>query len=242
MRNGGEFERMWNKRQVFRRLLYFVFDEAHCILLWEHFRNSYGLLGRLRLLTPDRIPIYAPTATATPPAIKAIKTSLQLRESETVEILRSNDRADLHIAARFMQHPAYTFKDLAFLIPDPATTTALPPCFLVFCSSQETTEEACLTLEAMAPFMKGKIAWFHSDMTPECRAEMLDKLRSHELWGLFCTDAFGLVCTKLSAHHLDLTLSAGVERERDSHRRAVGHITAGFVNTLAAARARCTRC
>jgi superfamily II DNA helicase RecQ len=178
----------------------FVFDKAHCILLWESFHNSYRLHSQLHLLTPDHIPIYAPTATATPSALNAIKTLLQLRESNTVKILHSNDCADLHIAVCFMQHPAYMFQDLAFLIPNLESTTTSPPCFLVFCSSQETTEEVCLTLKAMVLFMKGKIAWFHSDITPECRAEMVDKLRSHELWGVFCTDTSRLIRTRFSIH------------------------------------------
>jgi superfamily II DNA helicase RecQ len=204
MEENGRFEHMWKNKDFLGRLLHFVFDEAHCIIMWYTFRENYALLGRLRLLIPDRIPIYAPTATVTPPAVRALKTSLRLCEADTVEIFRSNDRSDLHIGTRFIEHPAYSFRDLMFLVPKEGDNVeADPPCFLVFCGSQETTEEACLVLKYLAPIMKGKIAWFHSDMTPEYRAEMLDKLEKHEIWGLFCTGAFGLVCwsSQVSAQH-----------------------------------------
>jgi superfamily II DNA/RNA helicase len=117
-----------------------------------------------------------------------------LRPEDIVEVFRSNDRRDLHIGARFMLDPQYSFRDLAFLVADDPETTQ-PHRFLVFCNSTEDTEEGCIRFAAMWPEQyRSRFAWFHSDMSAEYRATTLERFRKGELWGLFCTDAFGMVC------------------------------------------------
>jgi superfamily II DNA helicase RecQ len=194
MWDNGPLEKLWKKPDFVRRIQYFVFDESHCLITWCSFRASYSLVSRLRVLIPERIPFYLPTATATKPAIAALKNLLKLRPEHTEEIYRSNDRPNLHIGARFMQHPAYSYRDLQFLFPSPEYNVRR---FLVFFNSTGEAEEACLAMRAMLPeHLKNKIAWFHSDMSPEYRQTMIEKLRNGEIWGLFATDAFGMVlCT-----------------------------------------------
>lgn len=61
-------------------ILLFAVDEAHCISQWGHdFRVAYHSLGRIRNMLPH-VPILALTATATPPVIKDICSSLNLRD------------------------------------------------------------------------------------------------------------------------------------------------------------------
>jgi superfamily II DNA helicase RecQ len=194
LHDGGRFEIMWRNKEFVRRLMYFVFDEADCLITWNNFRKEYELLGsRLRIFLPERIPFYAPSATLHPPGRLAVRKSLRLRPENTIEIVRSNDRPSLHLAARVMRHPADTYRDLEFLL-NLNPSTGCPAPFLVFLRSYNDCREAACSLRAKLPLEhQDKIVWFDSIMTMEFRQLAVEKLRKGEIWGICSTDAFGRV-------------------------------------------------
>ncbi|KAG9089849.1 hypothetical protein FRC06_001364 [Ceratobasidium sp. 370] len=66
-----------------------VFDEAHCIVTWETFRNAYACCGDLRplMLLPENCPIIAATATASPSIKEAVKHALKMRKGFHLDVV-----------------------------------------------------------------------------------------------------------------------------------------------------------
>lgn len=120
--NDGTDAKLWDMPEVTARLLYFVFDEGHCvsqISQWgKTFRNQYLYIGNIRYLLPPNIPFYVASATLPPPILRDVSDILHLRPENTEKIIRSNDRPNIHLVVRKMEHAIHTFRDLAFVIPD----------------------------------------------------------------------------------------------------------------------------
>jgi superfamily II DNA helicase RecQ len=132
-----------------KQIWYFVFDKARCIAPWSTFQHAYTLLGQLDLLILECIPFYAPSATRRAGMLQHVKKTLCLPSEDTIEILRSNDRPNLHIKASFMQHAAYTYQDLKFLLwNDPET--GHPKLFLIFVNYTDGVTGACTAHERRA--------------------------------------------------------------------------------------------
>ncbi|KAF8193662.1 P-loop containing nucleoside triphosphate hydrolase protein [Pholiota molesta] len=182
-----EVEKLWKKPKVTKRLLNFIFDEGHCISQWGKFRKEYLLVGNL-------IPIYVASATLPPPVLLDVVEILKLRPKETVHIIYSNDRPEIRLMVRGLACPANSFKDLAFLIPEGLRESDdAPPTFLVFFDNTKESERACKYLCSRLPWaLWDKIRWFHSTMTQQYREEQVEAMRKGDVWGLCCTDAFGM--------------------------------------------------
>ena len=73
-------------------------------------------MGDLRYLISEEIPFYITSATLPPAVLLDIIDILRLRPGKTEQILRSNDRPDIHLMVRSLTFPANSFKDLAFLV------------------------------------------------------------------------------------------------------------------------------
>ncbi|KAH9942663.1 P-loop containing nucleoside triphosphate hydrolase protein [Amylocystis lapponica] len=194
-RNSGRgFEKLWAKTEFTSRLLYFVFDEGHCIKEWGSFRNAYLLVGNLRNLIPRVVPFYVPSATLPATVLSDVSKILHLREGETEHIFRTNDRPDIHLVVRVMEHPASSFNDLSFLVPrDWKEGDVPPPKFLIFFNDMKVAESAMEFLVKPLPqHLKDKIKYFHSAMTSTYRDDEHDALLRGDTWGLCVTDAFGM--------------------------------------------------
>jgi superfamily II DNA helicase RecQ len=195
MKDGGRLKNMLKTSAFYSRLQYVVIDEAHCLVSWSTFRPDYLLLQQLRYIIPDRKAFYAASATLLPHARQELARILQLRSSSTDEFIRSNDRPNVRLSARFMRHPANSYRDLAFLTRKvPALDR--PETFAVFFDTTTEAEEAALALRELLPEEdRDKIVWFHAKMSNEFRQEQVEKLKKGELWGICTTEAFGLVST-----------------------------------------------
>lgn len=190
-----EIEKLWKKPRVTKRLLNFIFDEGHCISQWGKFRKEYLLVGNLRLLISEKIPIYVASATLPPPVLLDVIEILKLRPKETVHIIYSNDRPEIRMMVQGIACPVNSFKDLAFLIPEGLHEgDGKPPAFLVFFDNTKEAEKACKYLWTRLPrSLWDKIRWFHSTMSQQYREEQVEAMKRGEVWGLCCTDAFGMV-------------------------------------------------
>ena len=119
MKPKGNFECLWDYEPFTRHLLSIVFDEAHCISTWGSFRPDYKHLSRLHYLLTNchHVQYCLLSATLSPPILRDVYETLGMDSSNTKEFLRPNDRPNVFLAVREMQHPASSFKDLEFLAP-----------------------------------------------------------------------------------------------------------------------------
>ncbi|KAJ7908543.1 P-loop containing nucleoside triphosphate hydrolase protein [Mycena leptocephala] len=194
MQQDGGFDMLWKKPQFTSRLISIVWDEGHCVSKWAGFRPEYKEVGRLRFLIPRSIPFVILSATLPPAVLSDVMRTLQVLPDKVTIIRRSNDRPNIHLAVREMKYPMNSFKDLAFLIPENwKPGDPLPPKFLIFFDSIADSIEAAKFLRGRLPFeYRHKIKWFNSEMSTEFKETESDALKTGKIWGLSCTDSFGM--------------------------------------------------
>ena len=171
-----------------------VFDEAHCIVQWDTFREGYDLAPRIRWLLRN-IPIYLSSATLPPGMIKTLEHKFDWKKTDYILFKWSNDRHNIGFIVRSMKHSQASFEDLAFLVPkDWQDGDPVPKKFMVFFDSKKDAEAAAKYLRSRVSLeMQKKLPWFHAGMTRFFRAEEVEGLKSGEVWGFAATDSGGMV-------------------------------------------------
>ncbi|KAF8214390.1 P-loop containing nucleoside triphosphate hydrolase protein, partial [Mycena galopus ATCC 62051] len=194
MQSDGGFEKLWKKPDFTSRLISLVWDEGHCASTWAAFRPEYKQVTRLRYLIPCDIPFVIVSATLPPAVLSDVVKNLQVSLNKCTIIHRSNDRPNIHLVVREMKYAMNSYKDLAFLFPDDwKPGDPLPHKFLIFFDSIAESIEAAKFLRArLPPEHWHKIKWFNSEMSTEFKDVESDALKSGQIWGLCCTDSFGM--------------------------------------------------
>ncbi|KAJ6556756.1 P-loop containing nucleoside triphosphate hydrolase protein [Mycena vulgaris] len=194
MQQDGGFEKLWKKPQFTSRLISLAWDESHCVSKWAGFRPEYKEVGRLRFLIPRSIPFVIVSATLPPAILSDVMRILQVLPDKLTIIRRSNDRPNINLVVREMKYSMSSFKDLAFLIPaDWKPGDPLPHKFLIFFDSIPDSVEAAKLLRARLPREhRHKIKWFNSEMSTIFKETESDGLKTGKIWGLCCTDSFGM--------------------------------------------------
>ena len=94
-----------------------------------------------------------------------------------------------------MVHPANSYLDLMFLIPENPPSGWRPPKFLIFFDDiAESIAVAKFLRKRLPSELHHMIKWFNADMSTEFRDAEATNLREGVTWGLCCTDSFGMVC------------------------------------------------
>lgn len=195
MKPDGLFARLCRNTVFTSRLISLIVDEAHCVAIWAFFRNEYGHLGRIRYLLPDGLPVVAVSATLPENVLSDTIEKLRLRKGKTIIIRRSNDRPNVHIMVRKIQHTISSFRDLEFLVPDNwKCGDREPRKFVIFFDKISESVAAGLFLRARLPLdLRDKIKWFHSNMSQRFKEDEVKNLQSRGTWGICATDSFGMV-------------------------------------------------
>jgi superfamily II DNA helicase RecQ len=200
-KRGGRCQSMlWPNRKFTSKLQRIVFDEAHCIVQWgSSFRPVYKEVPNVRFHLPN-IPVYLSSATMPPSMITQLKEMFCLDERNTIVFQRSNDRPNIAMAVRRMEHPQASYEDLAFLVPKGWKYGDFPPKkFMVFFNNKKEAEAASKFLQArVSQELRQKLPWFHAGMSKFFRIEEVENLRGvtgdgNEIWGFEATDSGGLV-------------------------------------------------
>ncbi|KAJ3565032.1 hypothetical protein NP233_g7904 [Leucocoprinus birnbaumii] len=189
-----DLAKLWKKGTFTEQIIAIVFDEGHCISQWGKFRKNYLAVGMLRYIITDPVPFYVATATLPPPMVSETKRLLHLQPDHTEEILCSNDRPDISLMVRPMTYPASSYQDLDFLIPRNWNETMdAPPKFLVFFDDIQEAQAAVTYLQTrLREVYHNKVDWFHSTVSQDGREVLVEQLKRGEIFGLCCTDAFGM--------------------------------------------------
>ncbi|TBU23213.1 P-loop containing nucleoside triphosphate hydrolase protein, partial [Dichomitus squalens] len=189
-------EWIWKNSSFTSRIISIVWDEAHCVKAWGKFRPDLATSGRLRSMLPLKTPYLIPSATL-PPLDKAdVLNILQARQHNLLLIQRSNDRPNVYLTVRKLQYPMSSFKDLDFLVPSdwtPERSDIRIPRFVVFFDNIEESIKAAERLRTrLTKKFCDRVVWFNSDNTPDFREETTSEFRDHKIYGLYCTDSFGM--------------------------------------------------
>ncbi|KAI0331424.1 P-loop containing nucleoside triphosphate hydrolase protein, partial [Cubamyces sp. BRFM 1775] len=192
-KSDGGFSRLWRNAPFVSKIISVVWDEAHCISSWSSFRPDYGDAGRLRAILPKHVAYLLPSATLPRHVLDDVIKKLQLRRDRIRTLQRSNDRPNVYITVQKIAHSLTSFKDLDFLVPDNWEPGTRIPRFLVFFDNIEESVKAANVLHRrVPPAYRKNIVWFNSDNTPEFREYTTTGFQNHHLYGLYCTDAFGM--------------------------------------------------
>lgn len=100
-----------------------VVDEAHNISEWgtEDFRPEFSRISSLLGHLPAGVPVIAASATVPPEVILDIQDKLGFgRDSECISV--SNEKLNVALSVRTLQHPRNSFADLLFLFPSSGAT------------------------------------------------------------------------------------------------------------------------
>ncbi|KAI0688585.1 P-loop containing nucleoside triphosphate hydrolase protein [Cytidiella melzeri] len=175
MKRGGRCQTMlWPNKTFTSKLQRIVFDEAHCIVQWgSSFRPEYKAVTDITFHLPG-IPVYLSSATIPPAMVQHLKDMFRLSEDNTVIFQRTNDRPNIAMVVRRMQHAQNTYEDLAFLVPKGwKDGDQIPKKFMVFFDNKKKAEAA-------AKFLQSRVS--------------LDLRRKIpcEVWGFAATDSGGM--------------------------------------------------
>ncbi|KAI0687266.1 P-loop containing nucleoside triphosphate hydrolase protein [Earliella scabrosa] len=195
MMEGGRCERLWQMSSFTSKILYFVFNEGHCISEWSTFRTQYKHLGSLRYILSGSSPsFYIPSATLPAAVLADVSETMHLRKGLTTSIFRSNDRPEVALAVRPIQNALNSYKDLDLLIPeDFCEGDTPPPKFLIFFDNTKEAEAAAAHLCSRLPrTLRDKVKHFHATMTSWYRKDEFEALKAGDTYGLCVTDSFGM--------------------------------------------------
>ena len=182
-------------------------DEAHCITQWgKDFRSSYLRLSNLYHMLGDDVPFFLTSATLRHNVLVEIMKVLGVSDSIPVK-RRSNDRPNIHLCVRPMEHTLGSCFDIAFLVPLDAQIdnrewieANISP-FLLYCNSHADTLKTARFLRTRLPAVaRNRIVWYHSGMSEAFKEEVVDAFEAGQIWGVCCTDACGMVSVTV---HID---------------------------------------
>ncbi|TFK20869.1 P-loop containing nucleoside triphosphate hydrolase protein, partial [Coprinopsis marcescibilis] len=157
------------------------------------FRPDYADLGRLRWILPSHVHFHVVSATMPDSTLADVKKKLQMKDSETVIIRRSNDRPNVHITVEEMKFSAASAKDVERILRTHVWSVSPPPSFMVFANARRETERGVESAwENLPDDMRKKIIWFHAGMSDKFWRESIERIRKGEVYGGWFTDCGGM--------------------------------------------------
>ncbi|KAF8210857.1 P-loop containing nucleoside triphosphate hydrolase protein [Mycena galopus ATCC 62051] len=166
-----------------KRVLSVVVDEAHVVSHWgASFRKKYGTLGIIRAFLLRGTPVVALSATL-PARIRSDVLSKLQFSRDYVSIDIGNDRPNVSLVVRAIQHPINTYADLDFVVDGIKKRKAF-----VYADNIATGVEIADHLE------EGLIRPYNAALSKEYRREAMRLFKSGEIRVLVCTDAAGMGC------------------------------------------------
>ncbi|KAJ7508063.1 P-loop containing nucleoside triphosphate hydrolase protein [Mycena galericulata] len=172
-----------------------VIDEGHCISEWGNddfrpeFSDLYILLGRL----PSRLPIVIGSATMPRDVILDIQEKLRLRW-DCARVSVSNEKLNIALSVRIMQHPQDTFADLMTLFPRDATCPADFPQSLIYANGLMDVEKIQDFLRRNSPehIDPEVFEFYHRFIAEKRKALIQERIASGVLREMATTDALGM--------------------------------------------------
>ncbi|KAL0058464.1 hypothetical protein AAF712_014850 [Marasmius tenuissimus] len=171
-----------------------VVDEAHCISEWgDDFCPEYSELGKLLACLPSTVPVLAASATMPPGVMQVIRTKLGIALTAP-HIAVSNEKNNVSLSVRILQHPQDTYADLLDLFPLDATSPSNFPQTLIYVNSRQEAEEIQDFLRQCHPDCIPAMAFkfYHRSVHESQKVIIQDALRDGTLCGVSATNALGM--------------------------------------------------
>lgn len=182
------------------RVLAVIIDEARCVSLWgADFRKKYGTIGTIRAFLPRGTPIIAVTATLTARVRRDLHSKLHFQKGASAFHNAGNDRPNVSIVVRAMEHPQNTYADLDFVVPDAPNVPADIPKTYIYADNINVGVEIVDYLKALLATRngtlldEGRIRPFNAALSDEYRERCMHDFKAGRVRILVCTDAAGMV-------------------------------------------------
>lgn len=183
--------------ELSQRIMSIVIDEAHVVSHWgSGFRKKYGSLGILRALVPKGTPMVAMSATLPTRVRFDVLNKLQYNLKDYIYLDLGNDRLNVSLVVRAMQHPMNSFRDLDFVIPKAITSKAEIKKTWIYVDSVSTGTDIAEYLYTLLPESfraEGVVFNYNTVFSSENRQQLMDLFRAGVVRILICTDAAGMV-------------------------------------------------
>ena len=197
-------KKVLSSRGFFKRLRAVIVDEAHCISDWGgSFRPDYANLGLVRERIPCKVPIMAASATLPTHVLEDVRAGLQIHRScKMVQV--TNDRPNVALSVRIMDHPEESKADLRCAIPNGAVKPEDIPVAIIYMNLRYECERTVDKLRSWLPpgIPPECIAFYHAKIGSARKREIEILLQEGKIRIVVCTEAMGMVCHSLSIAHI----------------------------------------
>ena len=182
------------------RVLSVVIDEVHCVSHWgADSRKHYALVGSTRAFLPRDTPIVALTATLTARVHRDLHSKLNFPQYSSQFINAGNDRPNVSVVVRAMEHTQESLADLDFVIP---SVVSSPTDILKTYIYSDNIKAGGGILDHLKNLLAKRnvnfdtddvVRPFHASMGTDYHAEAMNVFREGTIRILVCTDAAGMV-------------------------------------------------
>lgn len=179
-----------------KRVLSVVVDEAHVVSHWgSDFRKQYGTLGKIRAFLPRNTPLVALSATLSARIRADMLEKLQFGK-DYVNIDIGNDRSNVSIVVRGIQHQLNTYADLDFVVALFKDDPGQIPKTFIYADNITVGQQIIDHLTSLLPEefrLAGIIRPYNAAYGSAYRKEVMTQFLEGILRILVCTDAAGMV-------------------------------------------------
>ncbi|KAJ7022999.1 P-loop containing nucleoside triphosphate hydrolase protein [Mycena alexandri] len=189
-------EKVLNQVTFTKNIICLVIDELHCVWEWgnDDFRPEYRKIVQLLARLPTGLPILGASATVPYHVIKDILANLGL-PADCARVEVSNEKLNVFLSVRILQHEPESFADLLVLFPDESEGPEDFLQTLVYGNGRQDVEKIQDFLRDNAPPSidpKKAFEFYHRHIDDKQKESIQTRLKSGELRGVPTTDALGL--------------------------------------------------
>ncbi|KAF7378268.1 p-loop containing nucleoside triphosphate hydrolase protein [Mycena sanguinolenta] len=189
-------EKVLNQVEFTKNIICLVIDELHCIWEWgnDDFRPQYREIVQLLARLPTGLPVLGASATVPYHVIKHIIANLDLPD-DCARVEVSNEKLNVFLSVRILQHEPESMADLIVLFPDNAEGPEDFLQTLIYGNARQEVEKLQDFLRDNAPDCidpKKAFEFYHRNIAEDQKESIQNRLKSGELRGVPATDALGL--------------------------------------------------
>ncbi|THU94535.1 P-loop containing nucleoside triphosphate hydrolase protein, partial [Dendrothele bispora CBS 962.96] len=193
----SSFQERLLQTKVFKKgCISIVIDEGHCIAEWGgDFRPHYDAVGKLLARCPSHVPVLVASATMPEDVQSLIREKLDL-PTNCAHIAVSNEKLNVALSVRIIQHPVQTFADLLFLFPplDQVDDHFEFPQTIIYVNRRKEAEGIQDFLRAHLPSSVSPdvFEFYHRTIDEGRKRHIQERLRTGYLRCVIATDALGM--------------------------------------------------